>query len=211
MAAVLFLHGLGDQGSSWEDPFMGLQRQIPGLKVRCPNAPNQKVTCNGGARMPSWFDIVAWQPPAPIGLDEPDNPAGLKETVALVHQEIAKLEEAGIPAEKIVVGGFSQGGVSALQGGLTYPKKLGGIVSISGWTWESMAEKACPMNSSVPIFYAYGTHDPAIGRDLSEKSVQIIKGFHKGDVNVMEVRRSEHGPDGGELRQALSFIQTCLK
>merc|ERR1719265_1993049 len=84
--------------------------------------------------MNSWFDIAKWVPGIkPIGLDEPDPPTGLDECVQFVHKQFDELVQSGVPAEKIVVGGFSQGGAASIIAGLTYNKKIGGIVTTSGW------------------------------------------------------------------------------
>lgn len=52
-ATVIFVHGLGDTGEGWCDSMDDLQ--LPHVKFICPNAPRQKVTLNGGQRMPSWY------------------------------------------------------------------------------------------------------------------------------------------------------------
>lgn len=41
--------------------------------------------------------------------------------------------QAGIPANRILVGGFSQGGALALHSALTYPDALAGVMSLSCW------------------------------------------------------------------------------
>lgn len=41
--------------------------------------------------------------------------------------------QAGIPSNRILLGGFSQGGALALHAGLTYPEPLAGIMSLSCW------------------------------------------------------------------------------
>ena len=48
---------------------------------------------------------------------------------SLIQEEIA----AGIPADRIVLGGFSQGGAMSIFSGLTAPVKIGGIVGLSSW------------------------------------------------------------------------------
>merc|ERR1712032_108655 len=45
--------------------------------------------------------------------------------IASVHKEIEEIEKTGVPAEKIVIGGFSLGGAASIAGGLSYPKKIG--------------------------------------------------------------------------------------
>ena len=97
----------------------------------------------------SWFDIIK----IPVDLPEPENPTGLDVSVASIHKMLGEIEAKGIAAENIVLGGFSQGGTLSLHAGLSYPKKLAGVISISGWcairndvsSWISAAGKETPI------------------------------------------------------------------
>lgn len=51
----------------------------------------------------------------------------------LVNSIIRDEVDNGIPANRIIVGGFSQGCVLSLLTGLTSEYKLGGIIGCSGW------------------------------------------------------------------------------
>merc|ERR1712113_685000 len=102
----------------------------------------------------------------PIGTDEPDPPNKLEDAIAFVHKELAKIEETGIPAEKIVVGGFSLGGAASIAAGLSYPQKIGGIVSISGWVPNREAISKMPP-SAVPVLFCCGNEDNIIDLNLS--------------------------------------------
>jgi pimeloyl-ACP methyl ester carboxylesterase len=55
------------------------------------------------------------------------------QTVYALNALITAEVDAGIPASRIVLGGFSQGGAMALLTGLTTERKLGGVVVLSGW------------------------------------------------------------------------------
>lgn len=61
--------------------------------------------------------------------DEP----GMLRTVGSLSRLISAEVDAGIPAERIVIGGFSQGGAMSLLTGLTTERRLGGIAVMSGW------------------------------------------------------------------------------
>lgn len=77
--------------------------------------------------MPSWFDLYSLESDG--RLDE----EGIKKAQTFVHQLVANEEKNGIAANRIVLGGFSQGGALALYAGLTYPKPVGGILAFSCW------------------------------------------------------------------------------
>ena len=61
--AVIFLHGLGDQGQGWMSEFkQRLSKYRKDIDFIFPNAPNQRVTLNMGMSMPSWFDLYGLSP-----------------------------------------------------------------------------------------------------------------------------------------------------
>jgi lysophospholipase II len=80
-----------------------------------------------GFQMPSWFNIFS------LELDGREDDEGIKAAANSVHGMINNEINAGIPAERIILGGFSQGGALALYSALTYPKRLGGVIGLSCW------------------------------------------------------------------------------
>ena len=77
-----------------------------------------------------------------------------------------------MPASKIVLAGFSQGGAMALFTGLRYPERLAGIMVLSAYLLlgEKLEDEAHEVNRDVPIFQAHGLHDPMVSVDLGRKS-----------------------------------------
>ena len=115
-AGVIFLHGLGDTPAGWSDLKHQLARfdarlKSPEIEWTFPAAPTIPITINGGATMPGWFDLFDW----PIGPDAKDDRARVLQGVEAVKTQIAKLEARGVAPERIIVGGFSQGGAIALN------------------------------------------------------------------------------------------------
>ncbi len=100
-ATVIMLHGLGDSGDGWSS--VAGQLNMPWVKYIFPSAPARPVTINGGAMCPAWADIKGLSP------DSPEDVEGSLQTQALVHSLISKEVSAGIPASRVVLGGFSQG------------------------------------------------------------------------------------------------------
>lgn len=109
----------------WVSTLAGIKPNY--MKVICPTAPVMSVTLNAGFQMPSWFDLKSLD----IGGEEDE--AGIKKAAINVHSWINKEIESGIPSNRIVLGGFSQGGALALYAALTYPQQLAGVVSLSCW------------------------------------------------------------------------------
>ncbi|VDP31966.1 unnamed protein product [Soboliphyme baturini] len=97
------------------------------IKFVCPHAPVAPVTINGGMTMPSWFDLKGLS--ASSAEDEVGIKAASKEVQGWLDEEI----KSGIPSNRIILGGFSQGGALALYSGLTYEKPLAGLVAFSCW------------------------------------------------------------------------------
>ena len=85
------------------------------------------MTANFGMEMPSWFDIYSF------GFDGEEDEKGMLETSRSLNSLISDEVDSGIPSDRVVLGGFSQGAAMSLLTGLTSERKLGGIVSLSGW------------------------------------------------------------------------------
>lgn len=108
------------------------------------------VTLNGGIPMTSWFDLYS------LDKGREDEP-GINRAKTLIHEMISDEEKSGIPANKIFIGGFSQGGALALYSGLTYSKPLAGIIGLS--CWIPLHESISITNNQTPIFQAHGDAD----------------------------------------------------
>jgi phospholipase/carboxylesterase len=158
-AAVIFLHGLGDDGYGWSDvvPALGLP---PALRVRFvfPHAPEMAVTINGGYVMPAWYDI------ADADFDRRADMAGVRTSRVQVDHLIARERKRGIAHQRIVLGGFSQGGALALHTGLRHPVRLAGLIALSAYLIDpaSLASEAASANRDVPVFMAHGSDDDVV-------------------------------------------------
>jgi predicted esterase len=114
--AVIFLHGLGDTANGWAS----LDHMLPSICPRLstekieyifPQAPVKGVTLNGGELLPAWFDLFDF----PIDSTSRDDVIGQLNAVCLLEETVKSVErERGIPASRIVVGGFAQGGSVAM-------------------------------------------------------------------------------------------------
>merc|ERR1712045_845518 len=111
--------------------------------------------------------------------------------MGFVHKEIEKIEKTGVPADKIVIGGFSLGGAASIAGGLSYPKPIGGIASISGWV-PNREELSKMSGSTVPLLFCCGNKDNIIDLELSRKSRDILEGVVADNLTYLEANRSGH-------------------
>jgi len=155
-AAVVWLHGLGADGHDFE-PIVPELDLPDALRVRFifPHAPMQPVTINGGESMRAWYDIYN---------DRRHDEAGIRASQARVEALLARERTRGIPARRIVLAGFSQGGAIALQTGLRHAERLAGILALSTYLplAESVDVEAGPANRDVPIMMMHGTQDQLI-------------------------------------------------
>ena len=171
-ASVIWMHGLGASGHDFEPivPQLGLP-EAAAVRFIFPHAPEQPVTLNGGLSMPAWYDVyglTAGTPQASAGLDRA---AGWIN--ALIEREIAR----GVPAARIVLAGFSQGGAVALHTGLRYRDGLAGIMGLSTYlpARDQLAQAGTAANRQTPIFLAHGHHDAVLAFDLGVASRQALE------------------------------------
>lgn len=163
--AVIWLHGLGADGHDFEPIVPELRLEKP-VRFIFPHAPVRPVTLNNGLPMRAWFDIIALDRKSERDLQ------GTEETRHAVEALIRRENARGIPAGRIVLAGFSQGGAAALHTGLRYPEKLAGIVGLSTFlhTFDTLDAEAAPANRDTPIFMAHGTEDPVVEPAMGEET-----------------------------------------
>jgi lysophospholipase-2 len=63
----------------------------------------------------------------------PEDEEGIRRATELVHSMIEQEIKGGIASNRIVIGGFSQGGALALYSALLFPKPLAGVIALSCW------------------------------------------------------------------------------
>jgi phospholipase/carboxylesterase len=171
-AAILILHGLGADGNDFVPIAQELDLQAVGpVRFLFPHAPVLPVTINGGYRMRAWYDIIGFD------ADAPQDEAGLRRSQAAVDALLKREQERGIPADRIVLAGFSQGCAMALLAGLRYPERLAGIVGLSGYlpiAAKTAAERT-EANRNTPIFLAHGTQDTVVAPDRAQASRDALQ------------------------------------
>lgn len=174
-AAVIWLHGLGADGFD----FVALvpELDLGSLPVRFifPHAPVRPVTVNNGYAMRAWYDIKVLSSSGLAGPGMEDE-AGIRESErtvrALIEREIAH----GIPANRIVVAGFSQGGAIALQTALRYPQRLAGALALSTYLplRDRVSSESSAANRELPILMCHGTEDPVVPLALGAQSRDLL-------------------------------------
>lgn len=167
-ASVIWLHGLGADGFDFVPIVNELYLPQHQLRFVFPHAPQRPVTINMGMMMRAWYDIEY------IHLDRKIDKQGVRDSEKEIIKLIARENARGIPTERIVLAGFSQGGAIVLQTGLNYSEKLAGILALS--TYLAIPEDILGqgVNHQTPLFYAHGTQDPVVPLGLANKSRDIL-------------------------------------
>ena len=108
-----------------------------------------------------------------------EDEAGILTSQAYFHDLIQKEIDSGIPADRIVIGGFSQGGAMSLFSGLTVKSKLAGIIALSSYLLLSLKfAELVPkpeFNKETPIFMAHGDADQVVNYKLGTMSRDLLK------------------------------------
>jgi phospholipase/carboxylesterase len=170
--AVIWLHGLGADGSDFEPVVPELRLDdSPGVRFIFPHAPEMPVTCNGGYIMPAWYDIISLEPNS-RRVDE----AGIVHSRAAIRAFIARENDRGIPCERIFLAGFSQGGAVAYVTALTHPEKLAGLIALSTYlpTLQLVIDEATAANRALPIFAAHGSEDDVVSPTLGRQARDFL-------------------------------------
>jgi len=170
VASIIWLHGLGADGHDFEPVVHQLGLPARGVRVTLPHAPRRPVTINGGYVMRAWYDVL-----------DPDltrNPdvEGIRASAALVETYIQAERQAGVPAGRIVLAGFSQGGVIALHKGVRHAERLAGIIALSTYVPlpEDLPDEVHEANRELPVFMAHGAQDPLIPLAAGEASASQL-------------------------------------
>jgi phospholipase/carboxylesterase len=168
--SVIWLHGLGADGHDFV-PIVG-ELDLPDAPIRFvfPHAPVQPVTINNGMSMRALYDIVA------DDLARREDERGVRASQGLGGARRPRTR-AGVPAARIVLAGFSQGGAIALQTGLRHPERLAGIMALSTYVpiAATLESERNPANADVPIFMAHGTQDPIIPLTHARRSRELLE------------------------------------
>jgi predicted esterase len=204
-AVCIFLHGLGDTGHGWAD--VAGQMPFEGVKWIFPTAPTIPITLNGGMRMTGWYDINDLSIDGIVD-DRERTLASAAYVTGLVDEAIA----SGVPSEKILIGGFSQGGVVALTASLRSDKKLAGCVAMS--TYLAMRDDypaALGAHAkTMPVFLAHGTADQVLKYEYGEATAAKLDELGLARVDFKTYRGMAHSACQEELQHLAAFIAGAL-
>lgn len=204
-AAVVWMHGLGDDGQGWSEvvPALGLPS---GLAIRFvfPHAPVMAVTINNGMRMRAWYDIRQ------TNLSERADIEGVRRSQAQIDALLTREAQRGIVPRRTILAGFSQGGAMALHAGLRFPERLAGVIALSSYLigGERLTVEASPTNRDLPIFMAHGTFDQVVQLSWAERSRDtLVAGGWPVEWHAYPI---EHSAAVDEIAAVGAFLRKVL-
>jgi len=203
-AAVIWMHGLGADGHDFVDIVPALRLASLPTRFVFPHAPTRPVTINGGMVMRAWYDVRG-----DAGVRREDE-TGVRESQRQIEALIEREKTRGIPAGRIALAGFSQGGAMALQTGLRHQERLAGIMALSCFlplTDKVSAEVSAP-NRDVPIFMAHGTQDPLIPMARARHAHDLLSSLgYRLEWHEYPI---PHSVSPAEIRDISAWLQRIL-
>ena len=196
--AVIWLHGLGADGHDFVPLIRqwGLADEL-GLRFILPHAPQRPVTLNNGMVMRAWYDIRDPE----FGEDEDRH--GIEQSQQLLLAMIQAQREQGLPVNRILLAGFSQGGALALHTALRYAEPLAGVLVLSAYL--PLAERLAAEKQADPALLTirmdHGIQDPVVRFSIAERSrAALEKQSYRVDFNTYTMEHSLCPPQVESLK-----------
>lgn len=204
-ACVIWLHGLGDSGHGFA-PIVPHLKLAEGLAVRFvfPHAPERPVTINGGMRMRAWYDLKS------MDFNNRVDTNGVIESATQVEQLIDHEIANGIPASRIILVGFSQGGVVTLHLSTRTKLKLAGVIALSTYMNEphNFATQQSDHNKATPFMVAHGQFDDVVPVDKGKQAFDKL--IELGYDATWHTYPIQHNVDMNEINDIANFISAAL-
>ena len=205
-ASVIWMHGLGADGNDFA-PIVGELdlTGCPGIRFVFPHAETMPVTINNGYVMRAWYDILG------MDLVRREDAQGLRASQRRIDDLIEREISRGIPAQHIVLAGFSQGCAMTLQTGLRYSQTLAGLMCLSGYLplADAVASERHAANQQTPIFMAHGRGDSVVQINRAEASRDLL--IELGYTIEWHEYMMQHSVCAEEIDDISQWLQRALK
>ena len=203
-ACVIWLHGLGADGHDFAGivPELGLPANH-GTRFVFPHAPQMPVTINHGWVMPAWYDILQMKPLV-------ENEEDIRHSEGIIRAFIEYEQAQGVPAERVVLAGFSQGGAIALHTALRHVERLAGVLALSTYLplADRLGDEAATINRDTPILMLHGRHDEVIPVAFAQNSRQHLEA--RGYDVTWRSYETGHGVCAEELQDIGAWLNERL-
>ena len=202
-ASVIWLHGLGADGDDFV-PVINMLK-LDNVRFILPHAPIRKVTRNNGVEMRAWYDIYG------LTVDSREDTQGIRQSQLYIESLINAEISRGIPANKIVIAGFSQGGAMALHTALRFKQSLAGVIALSAYLplQATLATEKTPENQAIKLFMAHGSHDEVITMQTCQASIKALQNAQY--LIDWHEYAMEHTVCAQEIEDVRHFLMLTLK
>lgn len=151
---IVLLHGWGANAQDLAP--LASMLGLPEFQFLFPNAPFPHPYAPPGSLM--WYD-----------LEKRDAQQLAASRQQLLDWLGTLAQETGVPSERTILGGFSQGGAMTLEVGLSLP--LAALVVLSGYLHPRTQSDAA---SAAPIFMAHGRQDPVVPLTAAQQAKESL-------------------------------------
>ncbi len=184
-------------------PELGLPDTISARFI-FPHAPVRPVTLNGGMPMRAWYDIIS------LTRGERQDEAGIRASAATLRGCVDAQIATGIPATRIVIAGFSQGGAIALHAAARLTTPLAGVMALSTYL---PLERTVPVEMTAagratPILMCHGQFDNVLALSLGSHSRDGLRG--SGFTVEWHDYPMQHAVCPAEIDDIGAFLRRCL-
>eukprot|EP00747_Dinoflagellata_sp_TGD_P005972 gnl/TRDRNA2_/TRDRNA2_115511_c1_seq1.p1 gnl/TRDRNA2_/TRDRNA2_115511_c1~~gnl/TRDRNA2_/TRDRNA2_115511_c1_seq1.p1 ORF type:complete len:532 (+),score=70.66 gnl/TRDRNA2_/TRDRNA2_115511_c1_seq1:67-1662(+) len=224
----IYLHGLGSSalGNYVDRPHYFLDGYTS-LKVIVPTAPLRELTCfdtwwvttkcaDGSKRkrlnrFNAWYDYLTNR----FGRREDKiDEESLRLIREAIHQLVRReIQELGGRADRLILGGKSQGCCTSLDALLTYPERLGGFVGLVGHILSITPVEEGGPQTETPLHFIHEPEDDIMQWSWVQHGISKLKeaGYHVYSQHKKDPEKHGHmieGIEGRWLRAALRSITT---
>lgn len=194
---VIALHGWGANALD----LLGLAPHLGGGKflVLCPQGPIE-VPIGPGMNGYGWFPITMGAPPDPVAFRRAVE--GLDRFLGAAQRRYP------IAGDRLVVLGFSQGGVMAYAMALRHGRALTAVAALSSWFAPGLSEAGSASLAGLPVLVQHGTRDELIQVSRGRESVEALRAAG-ADVRYREYEMG-HEINAASLRDLATFLDEQL-
>jgi phospholipase/carboxylesterase len=191
-AAMLMVHG---RGASAQDILsLSMDLDMPGFAYLAPQA-----------AAGTWYPYRFLEP---VEVNEP----WLSSALSQLEKVTDIIKQAGIPAERTILLGFSQGACLAAEFAARNAQRYGGLVALSGGLIGAQvnASQYAGNLASTPVFLGCSDIDPHIPQQRVKETAQIL-GTLGGDVSYKFYKGMGHTVNQDELDQVREMMSRLVK
>ncbi|MDO5531749.1 molybdopterin adenylyltransferase [Sutterella sp.] len=202
----IWLHGMGVDNKDFATfPDEIVHFDGPSCRFVLPNAPIREMALHPGYPLRAWYDLPG------RSIDDNEDAINIRDSARRVTQLIDEIEAQGVPRNRIVLGGFSQGAAISLFAGLRMERPIGGIVALSGYLPLAghLYSEVTTAGRQTPVFMGHGEFDSVVPLVTARRSAEVIAQVDSDLVARTYPMEHELCPD--EMHDLAAFLTAVLE